>query len=791
MQPVQSQNNLEMLEVVSSKEGLLRLGSKLEKFHETEDGGVGCCPVHDDTTPSLKLTWKDNKVLAHCYAGCEFRQLNSAFNRLGFKVSNLDAQSRLKNQSPSKKPHQLKRLVKENTQPDALPITFFDSVKHTNPKDQTLKLEAIAEGLKDPLIVESKKERKSCLSATIYKPGATRSNKGVDYVTAAIIDFDNKDKNPDHIEDILFRKERGGIGNYCHIWYTSYSHDPDVPRWRLIFPLAKFIPAEMWSSYVDRLIYALGDDPSIDEVIKKPAQIYYNSYVEKGKESTYKTGSFLKGELLDLTTLPLRPQGNTIETKEETTSLSAFVATEHCFTHGSDVEIAKMLGIDLQSQYGTIVFDEGFFWRYVSTHWQALTEAELNLTIQQYDGMYILGGNKIKLGHNKITSIRHCLEDQLRHKNFFAAAPVGINCQNGFITFENKVPKLTPHQQDYRQRHVLNGQWSPDCRVQLEGTLLGTLLHGAFKDEEDSLEKITLIQEIAGAVVMGHGTKLTSPKAIIFKGERAENGKSQVLQLLRSLLPKEAVCTITAAKMSDEKYAVGLVGKLLNTSDELSAAEAIASERFKNIITGEELSARDVYKSKVDFSPKAQHVFATNVMPAFTGGIDRGVQRRLIVLPFNRVIPKEERIAKLGHRIAEEEADLLLAFAVDGAKRLLKNNNFTEINSCTNALQEWINTADPVIGWVQTNVSFNTHQPDGMIRTAEAYECFKYWAKKEGYNEYRLPAVNGFVQRVNSIVEDRIFYKRTNKFSVFVGMKIDQTDSLASQNFQRVADQWH
>jgi hypothetical protein len=37
----------------------------------------------------------------------------------------------------------------------------------------------------------------------------------------------------------------------------------------------------------------------------------------------------------------------------------------------------------------------------------------------------------------------------------------------------------------------------------------------------------------------------------------------------------------------------------------------------------------------------------------------------------------EERVEDLGERIAEEEFDLLLAWAVDGAARLIKNRGFT------------------------------------------------------------------------------------------------------------------
>jgi hypothetical protein len=49
---------------------------------------------------------------------------------------------------------------------------------------------------------------------------------------------------------------------------------------------------------------------------------------------------------------------------------------------------------------------------------------------------------------------------------------------------------------------------------------------------------------------------------------------------------------------------VKLVGKLLNTSDELGTAEAIASDRFKAIITGAPLTGRDVYRPATD--PRAE-----------------------------------------------------------------------------------------------------------------------------------------------------------------------------------------
>ena len=88
----------------------------------------------------------------------------------------------------------------------------------------------------------------------------------------------------------------------------------------------------------------------------------------------------------------------------------------------------------------------------------------------------------------------------------------------------------------------------------------------------------------------------------------------------------------------------------------------------------------------------------------FAGGMDRGVQRRLLVIPFNRVIPREERVEAIGRRIAEEEPDLLLAWAVTGAARLIQNRDFGIPASCKATLSDWLYGSDPVLAWLDDRV---------------------------------------------------------------------------------------
>ncbi len=227
--------------------------------------------------------------------------------------------------------------------------------------------------------------------------------------------------------------------------------------------------------------------------------------------------------------------------------------------------------------------------------------------------------------------------------------------------------------------------------------------------------------------------------------------------------------------MGDDKHSIKLVGKLLNASDELSSSGAIQSEAFKKVVTGDPTDGRDLYKSVVEFRAIAQHVFATQELPAFTGGMDKGIQRRLAVIVFNRVIPAAEIIENIGRRIGEEEPDILLAWAVEGASRVIRDRDFTIPESSRKAMLEWLYTSDPVLAWVHQRVTvkpIENGQP--KVTSAYAYSQFQSWAISEGFKRERLPAINGFVQKITANVLG--IQKNNTGGRGFLGMEIEHFD---------------
>ena len=444
---------------------------------------------------------------------------------------------------------------------------------------------------------------------------------------------------------------------------------------------------------------------------------------------------------------------------------------------GSDVEIARRVREDLTERHGRIVHADGEFWLYGNTHWQAMLEQALRLAVHAYDGagFETPAGepSNVKLTRTRVDSVLHECAALCAEPGYFDGPSAGINCASGFIRFDAEgTPHLEPHHRDHRCRHTLPGRWHPGaCGTPPDGSLLAKLLTGSFEGDPDGDAKGALLAEVCGAAALGYATRLMQPRAVVLHGKTAENGKSQALELARGLLPASAICSVPASKMGDERHVIGLVGKLLNASDELSP-EAIASDTFKAVVTGDPIEGRDVYKSRVEFRSLAQNLFAANQLPSFKGGVDRGVQRRLLLIPFTRSIPVEERIEDIGKRIAVEEPDWLLAWAVDGAARLIRQRNFAIPWSCHEALLEWVLSEDPIAAWIDACITVVPVVNGGpLIATREAYLRFYNWALAEGYRSEKLPAINGFVQRVQARVAG-VQHKRTKEGRYFIGLTV-------------------
>ena len=418
---------------------------------------------------------------------------------------------------------------------------------------------------------------------------------------------------------------------------------------------------------------------------------------------------------------------------------------------GSDIEIAKKVLEQLEELYGPIIVSDGRLWRFDKTHWAALDDDHLIRLVHRADGTrYTDGAGKtqvVKLNKGRVVSIVDAAMRYRGQADFFQHRPCGINCESGFIRIgDHGSAELMPHARQWRQRHVVRGRWPIPVDITVfESSRLAQYLRDSVAGDPDAVEKVNLLGEIAGCTALGRGTRLRNPKAIVAFSEEGATGKSTFLKLLRALPNPEAVSSVPPGKFGDEKYAYRLIGKVLNAADELPD-RAVKADVFKRMITGEPVPARDVYRSATDFVPTALHVFSTNVLPSFSGGVDGGVIRRLLPIEFAHVVPEGERDPDLPDEILRDEPDILLHFAVEGARRLLQQQDFTIPASSAELLQRWVLTADSVRAWAAAQLEITTYEH--VVPVSALYNNFLTWADSQGLKRDMLPSAISFGKRL-------------------------------------------
>ena len=131
--------------------------SRVHRLKKTGDSKwLACCPAHDDKTPSLAIKLADDRILIHCFAGCDVSSIVSA---LGLELSDLMPESKRHSRPDNKRPKFNKselfdRIVEES----AILIVAIRQVFSGTPlNDGDMERVIKAEGIIDDIIQEARR----------------------------------------------------------------------------------------------------------------------------------------------------------------------------------------------------------------------------------------------------------------------------------------------------------------------------------------------------------------------------------------------------------------------------------------------------------------------------------------------------------------------------------------------------------------------------------------------------------------------------------------------------------
>lgn len=358
-------------------------------------------------------------------------------------------------------------------------------------------------------------------------------------------------------------------------------------------------------------------------------------------------------------------------------------------------------------------------------------------------------GNDYKGSNCKVGGHYKNISEQiyLRKKDdkFFSDSKYGVATKSGFYLadMENKTIKILPNQKGNRVRWKL--PYDPAPASDPIGPLWKGYLQHAFAGGLAD-PQVTLLQEVMGAILLGFF--VNHQKAVLLYG-RGGNGKSVVLDLLKSFFPANVLAAVRPEDFSDDNKAATLAGAVANFAGEIDSKKALPID-FKEFIGADsEVTIRAIYKAPFKLRCRCSHFLLGNGFPQ-TRDYSYGFFRRWLIFNFKNGTPEKE-IERLGKKIANEEGPQMLRWMMDGAHRLLKNDGeLTYSEEHEKALKKWKSSRDSVFGFFNDDESVSYADKESLVPHKDCYSEYKTWCTSEGF---KFVKYRDFLDRARSIVQ--------------------------------------
>ena len=263
------------------------------------------------------------------------------------------------------------------------------------------------------------------------------------------------------------------------------------------------------------------------------------------------------------------------------------------------------------------------------------------------NGVYQEGLTKIEqciisIDKNIKKSIRNEILDYLRITQDVSMIDIDknlINFKNGIYHIDTNT--LEPHSSNFFTICQINAKYLTDKELEeLEQNNLNVPIKTFLNDIScGHTDRINTLLEFAG-YSMTYTVELA--KCLFLLGKSAGNGKSTFNKLLLQLIGKNNYCSISIEDFSERFYASELSNKLLNIVHEVKNTNVKDLSKFKSVISGDEISVEEKYKSRYTIKPFCHHIFAMNNMPKIFSE-DEGFFRRLQIIPFEAKFTDEQQ----------------------------------------------------------------------------------------------------------------------------------------------------
>lgn len=245
-------------------------------------------------------------------------------------------------------------------------------------------------------------------------------------------------------------------------------------------------------------------------------------------------------------------------------------------------------------------------------------------------------------------------------------------------------------------------------------------------------------------------------KAFFLTGS-GSNGKSTFLDMLNNMVGDSNRSALGLEEL-DERFSIATLGnKLINTGDDISddflQGRAIAN--FKKLVSGNEVKAEFKGENAFFMKPYTKFFFSANNLPRTKSKGFGALMRRLVIIPFDAKFSKDDPDYDpyITWKLRDASVmEYLIRIGIEGLKRVLENNSFTEAMKVKKEVEDYELENNPILLWIQeTPLNQIVNQS-----TKSVHKSYKIFCVENGFQEMTLSSFSKELNRRYGLTVRRI-----------------------------------
>jgi putative DNA primase/helicase len=168
------------------------------------------------------------------------------------------------------------------------------------------------------------------------------------------------------------------------------------------------------------------------------------------------------------------------------------------------------------------------------------------------------------------------------------------------------------------------------------------------------------------------------------------------------VLGNQNISSLDLNELSERFSVTTMFGKLANIGDDISDEflQGNSIAQFKKIVSGNSVKAENKGQDAFFFKPTVKLLFSANEIPRMRNRGFGAIKRRLVIIPFNAHFSKEDPDYDAGitwKLKTQEVAEYLIQLGLDGLKRVLEQQGFTESKKVKDQVDQFEKDNNPIL----------------------------------------------------------------------------------------------